>query len=61
MPGRANATHCIHGHEYTPENVYLYTGKDGRPRRTCRKCQAARERRQKARRQARRYSYPSYE
>jgi hypothetical protein len=26
-------THCIHGHEFTPENTYHYHG-----RRTCRKC-----------------------
>lgn len=32
----AKKTHCIHGHEFTPENTYL--SKDERPKRTCKKC-----------------------
>jgi hypothetical protein len=32
------ATRCIHGHEYSPENTYVYKG-----RRTCRTCQRGRE------------------
>ena len=36
----ANAlkTHCDAGHEFTPENTYLWTGKDGSTRRKCRIC-----------------------
>lgn len=34
-------THCIHGHEYTPEN----TARDGRGRRYCRACNRQRARR----------------
>lgn len=29
----ANKTHCVHGHEFTVENVYAYRGK-----RYCRAC-----------------------
>lgn len=32
-------THCPHGHEYTPENTYVY-----KSRRNCRTCIAARNR-----------------
>jgi hypothetical protein len=32
-----NATHCKHGHEFTPENTYMYHGF-----RTCRVCNSAR-------------------
>ncbi len=43
----AKATHCINGHEYTPENTYSYKQK----RRQCRSCrreqQRASERRKK--------------
>lgn len=32
-------THCLNGHEYTPENTYHYKGKPGRGReRVCRTC-----------------------
>lgn len=40
-------THCINGHEFTPENTYLRL--DGRGRRHCRKCKRARD---KTRREA---------
>ena len=30
---RAGATHCIHGHEFTPENTYTYSGQ-----RMCKTC-----------------------
>lgn len=33
-----NRTHCPHGHEYTPENTYEWSG-----RRVCRTCDRARE------------------
>jgi len=33
-------THCIHGHEFSPEN----TGRDGRGRRICKACLSARNR-----------------
>lgn len=32
----ARATHCIHGHEFTPENTYLFPNGRGRSCRTCR-------------------------
>lgn len=35
----ARKTHCIHGHEFTPENTYFKNGKH--PGRQCRKCIAA--------------------
>jgi len=46
-------THCVHGHEWTPENTYVrgYT-KAGRPIRTCKRCrsihQSARDRAKRA-------------
>lgn len=41
----ARQTHCIHGHEWTPENTYLPMRSDGRPRqRICRACKRARPR-----------------
>lgn len=43
MNGRK--THCIHGHEFTPENTYLRL--DGLGKRQCRAC--SRERKQAAR------------
>jgi hypothetical protein len=41
---RANQTHCIHGHEFTPEN----TIKRRRGGRGCRSCENAGQRRRKA-------------
>lgn len=36
---QARQTHCIHGHEFTPENTYLYPPrKGGQPKRACRQC-----------------------
>lgn len=40
----AAKTHCIHGHEYTPEN----TGRGSRGRRRCRACQSAKDRARRA-------------
>lgn len=39
----ANATHCIHGHEFTPENTILERRVKGGPvvQRRCRACQKA--------------------
>ena len=34
----SDATHCIHGHEFTPENTYYYTKPDGKTRRSCITC-----------------------
>lgn len=34
----ARKTHCIHGHEFTPENTYVVTTKTGMPGRQCRAC-----------------------
>lgn len=31
----STTTHCIHGHEFTPENTYVAPGKGGRQCRTC--------------------------
>lgn len=41
-------THCIHGHEFTPENTYL----DRRGKRGCRECRAASCRRYEERKKA---------
>jgi hypothetical protein len=43
---KAAQTHCVHGHEFTPENTYSYPGK----RRMCRRC--AIERTQQRRRES---------
>lgn len=57
--GQASKTHCKHGHEFTPENTYLY--KDGRGRQ-CRACRAMRTRRDLnvGRPQARRAALTAY-
>lgn len=35
----AKKTHCIHGHEFTPENTYVYYTRDGKfNKRSCRTC-----------------------
>lgn len=44
----ANKTHCVNGHEFTPENTARY----GSGRRKCRKCKALHERARRARRRA---------
>lgn len=31
-------THCVHGHELTPENLYVYVNKDGKVFKSCRIC-----------------------
>jgi len=46
----AKATHCVHGHELTPENVYIHP--NGRWR-TCRTCWRAHKRAIRARRKER--------
>jgi len=38
---KLDRTHCPQGHEYTPENTYLWHG--SKVCRTCRKARAARE------------------
>lgn len=38
------ATHCIHGHPFNEENTYHWIMKNGRPARSCRKCQNSRYR-----------------
>jgi HNH endonuclease len=43
-PWNRGKTHCIHGHEFTPENTYQVI-KDGTPRRYCRACQKESDRR----------------
>lgn len=37
-------THCIYGHEYTPENTYVYTREDGTEEHQCRECNRRRQR-----------------
>ena len=44
----ARATHCIHGHEFTPENTYVYPS----GRRKCRACKRALDRKLDASRHA---------
>jgi HNH endonuclease len=34
----AAQTHCIHGHEFTPENTWIRKGKNRANRRECRQC-----------------------
>ena len=56
--GRGTAqTHCIHGHEFTPENTILRKGGNGR--RDCRTCQQAQVRRAGARKRAAAGAKPS--
>lgn len=35
---RADWTHCIRGHEFTEDNIYWNKSKDGKRRRSCRRC-----------------------
>lgn len=42
----ARKTHCIHGHEFTPQNTYIKGG----AKRRCRECHRAEDRRRYARR-----------
>lgn len=51
LPGdnhNAAKTHCINGHEYTPENTYTYTGR-GKVERYCQTCSRETKRRYRAR------------
>ena len=48
IAARMAQTHCLHGHEYTPENTRM----DARGCRSCRACHNARERARKAARRA---------
>lgn len=41
-------TRCKWGHEFTPENTYMGQNANGNPRRVCRACRAARERKRLA-------------
>lgn len=52
---RRNQTHCLNGHEYTPENVRWYVNpRSGRPNRACITCKLATWRAAVARSRARR-------
>jgi hypothetical protein len=46
----AAKTHCIRGHEFTPENTYTYTvsTRPGALYRNCKKCNAIRLRKRRA-------------
>jgi hypothetical protein len=46
------ATHCKHGHEFTPENTYTQVLKDGREKRSCRECRKQADRERNERRKA---------
>lgn len=35
--GNVNKTHCVHGHEFTPENTYIAPGRNYRSCVTCRR------------------------
>lgn len=48
----ARKTHCDAGHELSAENVYLYTGKNGRKKRLCRPCRRKVDARRYLRRKA---------
>jgi hypothetical protein len=37
-------THCIHGHEFTPENTRTQVGKSGVAARSCRICRNTQDR-----------------
>lgn len=39
--------YCINGHERTPENLYVYTKKDGKVVRNCRPCVTERKRKER--------------
>lgn len=48
LPARnARKTHCQNGHEFTPENMWLWRPPNGQPQRKCRAC--ARQRKSAAR------------
>lgn len=44
----ARKTHCIHGHEFTPENTLVTVKPDGSIRRSCRTCRRATDKRHRA-------------
>ena len=44
----ARKTHCKRGHEFTPENTYVWQGKRGERQRHCRTCASARRARRTA-------------
>jgi hypothetical protein len=40
---QASYTHCLNGHEFTPENTHRTVGRDGHVRRACRRCRRIRQ------------------
>jgi hypothetical protein len=40
-PHNRDKTHCYQGHEFTVDNVYSYTKRNGQTTRKCRTCQRA--------------------
>ena len=38
VAAKPEATHCVHGHKWTPENTYSYLGPNGQKRRKCKQC-----------------------
>lgn len=51
-------THCLHGHEMTPDNTMMFMGVRGKPTTACRAC---RNEQQSARRRATRTSSRPYQ
>lgn len=48
----ARKTHCVHGHEFTPENTRIEVRADGRRHRKCRECGRLKDARRTERRRA---------
>jgi hypothetical protein len=55
--GHPRPTHCLHGHEYTPENTRIVVNNTGREQRRCVICRKAASRASYLRHQAERREY----
>lgn len=47
LPGIAK-THCINGHPFDGTNTAVAAGRNGRPRRVCRTCRSASQKRRRS-------------